>query len=230
MFGVVILYSGRWRSNIHDLVDNHRKYLVDPHNLDVVVVGIKSQICGMQNFKTSVRTTWGIENNRLLVLEHNDQIPSTNPKLSSWKSQMLHNWEIQFSHVRFAFEKALKWKQHKIFIRARIDRMFVSPVQIPIVHHRQVFAVASEIVWNDQGGSKKIKLTHDWFYITNKAGMRVITNTTHKIIDFSKRCFAACPEEQVELHIYRSNYTIVDMNMSFVSVSKKNWCLNKQHE
>ena len=199
----VVLYSGRWRPNIDSMILNHRRYLVDPHHLDVVVVGIRSQICQMRNFEASVRAAWGLSNRRLLVSQQSDA-----------------GAKIQFSHVRFAFQKALDWKKHDIFIRARIDRTFTSTVRLPVVH-RQVFAVVSDNGWSQQ---RNLKITRDWFYITNEDGMRVLTNTKEKMIDFSRRCFAACPEEQVELHVKQSNYTIVPINISLVTVSKANWC------
>ena len=226
----VVLYSGRWRPNVDDSIWNHRSYLVDPHHLDVVVVGIRSQICRMQNFESSVRAAWGLNSRRLLVSQHRDILPTEDTKfakayrLSPWKLSQLQNWEVQFSHVRLAFERALHWKKHDIFIRARIDRLFTAPIPLQF-SHGQVLAIVSRNGWAVQ---RNTTIVRDWFYVTDANGMRAITNTSVKLIDASARCFATCPEEQVKAHISQSEHIIVPINATLRAVSKEKWCPTNQ--
>ena len=227
----VVLYSGRWRPNVETLVSNHRRYLIDPHHLDVVVVGMESQICNMRNFSRSVRAAWGFDETRLLVSQHHDYKKKTIPTgaygLSAWKAGQLRIWEVQFSHVRLAFQRALEWKKHNIFIRARIDQLFTARVPIPLVIHRQVFAIAANVGHWSTSASEAPSILRDWFYLTDAEGMRIITNTSAKFINMSARCFAACPEEQVEAHIRKSVYTAVPINVTLVKVSKSGWCSSR---
>ena len=221
----VVLYSGRWRPSIATMVHNHRTFVVDPYHLDVVVVGVQSQICNMHHFVSDVKKTWNLPKNRLIVSNYNYIEPHSkiDSNLSAWKREQLRNWEVQFSHVRIAFSQALKWKHHDVFIRARIDRLFTSTLVIPFVRNH-VFGIISNYGWS---ADRNISILNDWFYVTDVHGMSVITNTSFTIIDKSIRCFAACPEEQIMLHIRLSHIPIVSLNTKLEVESKNNWCKKK---
>ena len=218
----VVLYSGRWRLNVDSLVHNHRQFLVDPYRLDVVVVGFPSNICNMNRFVFHVNRAWNLSTDRLLVLKHRDREVSRSriEGLSVWKQQQLSIWEVQFYHVRIAFLEALKWKNHDVFIRARIDRLFTSTLAVPFAQNC-VFGIVSDRGWS---ADRNVSILRDWFYVTDVHGMDAITNTSFTIIDRSIRCFATCPEEQVMLHIRNSHIPVVPLSVDLQVVPKNSWC------
>ena len=224
----VLLVSGRWRPyRLDEQVGAYRKHLVDPHDLYVMHTSHNSQMCAANlndsTFDAAVRLQWNLQSYRVRThLLTEEILPSIEMNLSLWKRQQLHNWYIQFTHIRQVFEFALQWRVFEYFIRARID--IVPTNTIWFDHSRLSNVIYGLEHRNGWSVDRKATIYSDWFYLTSRDGILALTNTSTVYINRNARCFAACPEEQVWEHVIRSRFSFVSINISMKKYIKTTWC------
>jgi len=223
----VALYSGRWRhhAEVRRLVEMHRALLIDPHHLDVVSVGfaVNMPCLNTEEFPNSSAWIWKLPPARLKAVSLNEShLPRLRPSipLSPFKKSQLSAWQVQFAHVLQALRVAVQWKRHAYYVRARID---VVLSEVPQIDARLVNSERVVLAYRKAGGwavDPSAAFFHDWLYVSNREGMQTIGDTHDAILNDTVRCFGACPEEQVAMHLERQRFALRALPPANVSIKR----------
>lgn len=223
----VALYSGRWRhhAEVRRWVEVHRALLIDPHHLDVVSVGLAVNMPCMHaaQFANSSARIWELSPARLRAVPLDEpRLPPLRPSipLSPFKQAQLSTWQAQFAHVAQALRVAVGWKRHAYYVRARIDVALteVLPIDARLVRGERVV-----LAYEKAGGwaaDRTVEFFHDWFYVSNREGMQAIGDTRDPILNVTRRCFGACPEEQVAMQLERRRFALRALPRANVSMRR----------